>query len=38
MARRMKVPEAALDNFEVLNGLEAGTPLRAGDRYKLVVD
>lgn len=38
MAARMKVPDAALNTFEVLNGLEAGTPLKAGDRYKLVVD
>ena len=38
LARRMAVPDRALDRFLVLNGLERGAKLRAGQGYKLVVE
>jgi len=36
-ARMMAFPDAPLDRFLVLNGLEKGDTLRAGERVKLVV-
>ncbi|NEU10682.1 M48 family metalloprotease [Methylobacterium sp. BTF04] len=38
LARRMLTPDRALDRFLVLNGLERGATLRAGQGYKLVVE
>ncbi|HEX8417538.1 MAG TPA: M48 family metalloprotease [Methylobacterium sp.] len=38
LARRMAVPDRALDRFLVLNGLERGAKLRPGQGYKLVVE
>jgi predicted Zn-dependent protease len=38
LARRMAVPDRALDRFLVLNGLERGARLRAGQSYKLVAE
>jgi len=38
LAQRMVVPDRALERFLVLNGLERGAALRAGQGYKLVVE
>ncbi|QGY02084.1 M48 family metalloprotease [Methylobacterium mesophilicum SR1.6/6] len=38
LARRMAVPDRALDRFLVLNGLERGAPLVAGRSYKIVTE
>lgn len=38
LARRMAMPEHALDRFLVLNGLDRGAALRPGQPYKLVVE
>ncbi len=38
LAERMKVPDRQLDLFLVLNGLEATSTLKPGDRYKIVID
>lgn len=38
LARRMSVPDRAVDRFLVLNGLERGAALRPGQGYKLVVE
>ncbi|MFD0934499.1 peptidase M48, partial [Methylobacterium trifolii] len=38
LARRMAVPDRALDRFLVLNGLERGAALKPGESYKLVVE
>ncbi|MHC2018628.1 M48 family metalloprotease [Methylobacterium sp. CM6247] len=38
MARRMVVPDRPLDRFLVLNELERGAVIRAGQSYKLVVE
>lgn len=38
LAARMAVPDRPLDRFLVLNGLERGRPLQAGQGYKLVVE
>lgn len=38
LARRMAVPDRALDRFLVLNGLERGVPLKPGQSYKVVVE
>jgi predicted Zn-dependent protease len=38
MAARMAFVPEALDQFLILNGLERGTPLVAGQRYKIVVE
>ncbi len=35
---RMVVPDKPLETFELLNGLEADTPLKPGERYKLVAE
>jgi predicted Zn-dependent protease len=37
MAARMAV-DRPLERFLLLNGLDRGTPLRAGDRYKIIVE
>ena len=37
-ARRMVVPDRQLERFLVLNGLERGAALKAGQRYKLIVE
>lgn len=36
LARRMAVPDKALERFLVLNGLERGASLKIGERYKIV--
>ena len=38
LAQRMVVPDKALDRFLVLNGLERGAGVRAGQSYKLVLE
>lgn len=38
LARRMAVPEQQVEQFLLLNGLEAGTALRPDERYKIVVE
>ena len=38
LARRMAVPDRALDRFLVLNGLERGASLAVGRSYKIVVE
>ena len=38
LARRMSVPDRAVDRFLVLNGLERGAALRPGQSYKIVVE
>ncbi|MBY0250692.1 MAG: peptidase M48, partial [Methylobacterium organophilum] len=38
LARRMAVPDRALDRFLVLNGLERGAALVPGRGYKIVVE
>ena len=38
MAARMAFVPEALDQFLILNGLERGTPLVAGQRYKIVAE
>ena len=38
MAERMKVPDRSLELFRVLNGLADGDGIKAGERYKIVVD
>ena len=38
LAQRMKGQDRPLDLFLVLRGLDAGAPLKAGERYKVVVD
>lgn len=38
MARRMAVADRPLEQFLVLNGLEAGAALKPGERYKIVVE
>lgn len=38
LARRMAVPEQQLEQFLLLNGLEAGASLRPEERYKIVVE
>ncbi len=35
---QMVVPDKPLETFELLNGLEADTPLKSGERYKLVAE
>ena len=37
-ADRMAVGDRPLERFMLLNGLERGGPLRAGERYKIVVE
>jgi predicted Zn-dependent protease len=34
----MAVPEQQVEQFLLLNGLEAGTALRPDERYKIVVE
>lgn len=36
LARRMAVPDKAMERFLVLNGLPRGAALKAGERYKIV--
>ncbi len=38
MAHRMRGVDRPLERFRILNGLNATTPLQAGDRVKIVVD
>ncbi|WP_375463182.1 M48 family metalloprotease [uncultured Methylobacterium sp.] len=38
LARRMAVPDRALERFLVLNGLERGVPVKPGQSYKVVVE
>jgi predicted Zn-dependent protease len=38
LARRMAVAEQQVEQFLLLNGLEAGTALRPDERYKIVVE
>jgi predicted Zn-dependent protease len=38
LARKMIVPDRPLEHFLLLNGLEKGGPLQAGERYKLVTE
>jgi len=38
MAQRMVVPNRPLEYFQLLNGLEQGSRLTPGERYKLVVE
>jgi predicted Zn-dependent protease len=38
LARRMSVTEQQVEQFLLLNGLEAGTALRPDERYKIVVE
>jgi predicted Zn-dependent protease len=38
MARRMAVADRPLEQFLLLNGLEAGATLKAGQRFKIVVE
>jgi predicted Zn-dependent protease len=38
LARRMMVPDRALDRFLVLNGLERGAQLVPGRSYKIVAE
>jgi predicted Zn-dependent protease len=38
LARRMSVSEQQVEQFLLLNGLEAGTALRPDERYKIVVE
>lgn len=38
MARKMAVNHRALDLFLMLNGLQKGKPLDAGERYKIIVE
>jgi predicted Zn-dependent protease len=38
LAQRMVVPDKPMERFLVLNGLERGAPLRAGQTYKVVVE
>jgi predicted Zn-dependent protease len=38
IARRMPLGDQSLDQFQVLNGLRAGEPLRAGQRVKIVTE
>jgi predicted Zn-dependent protease len=38
LAHRMQVPDRAIDRFLVLNGLDRGATLRAGQGYKIVVE
>jgi predicted Zn-dependent protease len=37
VARRMEVETLPLETFRVLNGLEPGQPLRAGEPVKILV-
>ncbi|MDB5650597.1 MAG: peptidase Ste24p, partial [Hyphomicrobiales bacterium] len=38
LATRMAVPDRPLEHFLLLNGLETGTAVKPGQRYKLVVE
>ncbi len=38
IARRMPLGDQSLDQFQVLNGLREGEPLRAGQRVKIVTE
>jgi predicted Zn-dependent protease len=38
MAKRMAIADRPLDHFLLLNGLEPGSSLKPGERYKLVVE
>ena len=38
LAQRMTAVDRPLERFQVLNGLDKGGPLRAGQPYKLVVE
>ena len=38
LAQRMVVPDKPVERFLVLNGLERGATLRAGQTYKVVVE
>ncbi|MGV7031246.1 M48 family metalloprotease [Methylobacterium symbioticum] len=38
LARRMAVPDRALERFLVLNGLERGATLKVGEAYKIVTE
>jgi len=38
LAKRMVVPNRPLDYFLLINGRESETPLRPGERYKIVVE
>jgi predicted Zn-dependent protease len=38
LATRMAVPDRPLETFLILNGLERGGALKAGEKYKLVVE
>ena len=38
VSQKMVVPDKPLETFELLNGLEDDTPLKPGERYKLVVE
>lgn len=38
MASRMIVPNRPQEYFQLLNGLDAGAPLTAGERYKIVTE
>lgn len=38
LARRMATPNRGLDYFLMLNGLQKGKPLDAGERYKIVTE
>jgi predicted Zn-dependent protease len=38
IARRMPLGDQSQDQFQVLNGLRAGEPLRAGQRVKIVIE
>ena len=37
-AQRMVVPDRPLEHFLLINGLDHGGPLQAGDRYKVVIE
>ena len=38
VAARMTAPDRPVDYFLLLNGLEAGGAVKAGEKYKLVVE
>ena len=38
MAARMAIPDRPLEQFLLLNGLERDGPLKAGERYKIVIE
>ena len=38
MAKKMATTDRPLDQFLLLNGLEGAGPLKAGERYKIVVE